>query len=794
MQNADRSAGRRTRNVKGIIAATTDTRNILAPATRYSNRDAGSRVDVAVGAVSKCCVGDSANNILAPIITRVVPGDSSLNVFFDPDRSLTYWTVSTQSPDPLEDIEDVSGNGPSILVENLENGRAYTLRLKKITPEGSSPLSAPFTNAIPLPVPGVAISASSETLTVTVTPPAPVTGFTVIGYEESLDGENWNAVVLSGANTFTKTDLPNGIEQTIYVRAVYSTGPGPAGSATGTPATYPATPTNLRATITATTATISFTQTFDGGSPIIAYKYSLDGGSFITVSRADTSIALTGLTAGQTYYVRVIAVNAIGDSPTSIPHAVTPASTGPVITALRTIGDATWNPPAGVTSVDYLVVGGGGGGGGSYNTGAGGGGGGGQLFYASGYGVSSTTVYDITVGAGGAGGIGISSAAGDTDGGDGSQSRFGDIIALGGGGGGKSLNDRTGVGGAQGTGSVAPTGGKGGRIGTPPTLNNQYGGGGGGGMGSAGITANISSSAGGDGISYNISGLSITYSAGGNGGRCNVNANGANASAFTGAGGGGASSTSNDLSNGGAGGSGIVILAYNVPISIPDRLLYFDPADPRSLPPTGSTVTSIGTSTISGTMTSGVTRVNDATAGNVFNFIGYNNTNGITSYINFSNFNFGTTFTVVGWVKPADKSNINALIANDTSGFAPLGFKLGWNQYQQNDKYLLLESASTNATSGSATIVTNVWQQIVYSLDRPNQKIRFYKNGQQVGSDGVVPSNLNPFTTNGFKIGAFTDDSFHMQGLLGELIVYPAALNSAQVSIVYNQQKARYGF
>ena len=145
--------------------------------------------------------------------------------------------------------------------------------------------------------------------------------------------------------------------------------------------------------------------------------------------------------------------------------------------------------PAGVTSVDYVVVGGGGGG-------ASGGGGAGGLLQGTNYSVTPNSSVTITVGAGGAGGNG---GAGQTGvaGSKGGDSVFAALTAVGGGGG--NSGGRTTTSGGSGGGSAYDCTGSGGSCGsagagTPGQGNNggystynSYGaGGGGGGAGGAG--------------------------------------------------------------------------------------------------------------------------------------------------------------------------------------------------------------------------------------------------------------------------------------------------------------------
>ena len=309
----------------------------------------------------------------------------------------------------------------------------------------------------------------------------------------------------------------------------------------------PEPPTSLSATALSTTSvSIAFTPGSENGSAITNYKYALSTnsgstyGSFTAVNPADTTspITISGLTQNTAYYIKLKAVNAIGDSVESA--AVT-------VTTLNTV------------TVDY-VVSSGGGGGAAYEAGGGGGGGGYRHSYgtASGTGLSGgggacespltanlATNYTVTVGAGGAGGY---------PGANGSNSVFSTVTSIGGGGGGGFSSPSTAnagvAGGCGGGGGGAASGGAG-------TANQGYGGGtgynssggsgGGGGAGSAG-----SGTTPGVGVASSITGTSVTRNRGGG-------YSSGTAAANTGNGGGGAQSYGGSVQQAG---SGIVILRY----------------------------------------------------------------------------------------------------------------------------------------------------------------------------------------------------------------------------------------
>lgn len=337
--------------------------------------------------------------------------------------------------------------------------------------------------------------------------------------------------------------------------------------------TVPGAPTAVSAVEGDTEATISFTPpTNDGGSAIISYTVtsSPDG---ITATGSASPITVTGLTNGTAYTFTVVATNQVGSSASSsASNSVIPS---PAISFRA--GSGTWIAPAGVESVQYLLVGGGGGGGGGSGTGAGGGGGGGSVKTGT-MTVIPGESYNYTVGGGGAGGSGSSGSS--NNGVAGQDTVFDTITAKGGGLGYRnSSKNSSNSFGEGGTGQFEDTpteGGSGGdvRDGTPG--RSEGAGGGGGGAGGAGVTSitsggdNTRGGAGGSGVTSTLlDGSTRTYGVGGKGADEGTPAfigtlPGANGTANTGNGGGGGAShwLGNNGASGGNGGSGIIVLYY----------------------------------------------------------------------------------------------------------------------------------------------------------------------------------------------------------------------------------------
>jgi len=203
--------------------------------------------------------------------------------------------------------------------------------------------------------------------------------------------------------------------------------------------------------------------------------------------------------------------------------------------------------PAGIYSIEYLLIAGGGAGGGIGSSNVGGGGGGAGGYISSSTSVNIATAYTLTIGAGGA-----SSTV------SGSNTTGFSLTAIGGGGGGTPNGSSGGSGGGSGGGNAgAGTGtagqGNNGAVGSGTWGGSATVGGGGGGAGSAG-----SGQTGGSGLDWNS--LGTTRAAGGLGGNGNSGSPGANGGSNTGTGGGGGGGSGGVLP--GSGGSGVAIIRY----------------------------------------------------------------------------------------------------------------------------------------------------------------------------------------------------------------------------------------
>jgi hypothetical protein len=534
----------------------------------------------------------------APTIGTATPGSTQASVTFtaptnNGGATITSYTV-TSSPGGFT----ASDASSPIVVPGLINGIAYTFTVTATNSAGTSTASSASNQVTPAATApgaptGVIATAGNAQASVAFMAPTNDGGSDITSY--TVTSTPGSRTATGASSPLIVTGLTNGVNYMFRVVATNSIGPSAVSAASSavTPATVPDAPTGVSALPGNTQADVGFTTpTSNGGAAITSYTVTSDPGGF-TASGSLPLITVRGLTNDIPYTFTVVATNRVGSSvSSSASTAVTPNSlTRPSFMS----GSGTWTVPAGVTSVNYLVVGGGGGGGGGVSTGAGGGGGGGSVKT----GTLSVTPGDeltYTVGAGGGGGIGNASTSGDgTAGGD---SSFATIIAKGGGRGYNNYDKNSslvyGHGGSGQSGDTPTTGGSGGGLrdntqisqGPPIVYSSSGAGGGGGGAGGDGITSppnpqastagvgdNTRGGLGGPGISSNLlDGTARTYGAGGKGAdegtstfiSQGTGARGASGAVNTGNGGGGGASHSGSGNGnpGGAGGSGIVVITY----------------------------------------------------------------------------------------------------------------------------------------------------------------------------------------------------------------------------------------
>ncbi|GGC09511.1 fibronectin type III domain-containing protein [Cellulomonas carbonis] len=306
----------------------------------------------------------------APSAPRVERGDA---------RLLVSWSAPTNTGTPITryelEVSPAPASGPSTIgvtstshvVTGLQNGRAYTVRVRAVNdapePGDWSTSSAAVVPARAPDAPQQLAASSGELgerrIAVTWSPPGDDGGEAVSGYRVTVDGQ---AVAEVGGDVLSFAfDAERGRTYAIGVEARNTVGWSPAATTSGEIWSAPGTVTSLAAADVAAPGTpwnggavdVSWQPPADSGldgrQGVDAYRVQL-GGTVRELPGSQTSLRLDGLTGGAPYTVEVAARNARGAwgpatsvqvTPTTVPQAVligTPDTTTP----LRAF--VTWTP------------------------------------------------------------------------------------------------------------------------------------------------------------------------------------------------------------------------------------------------------------------------------------------------------------------------------------------------------------------------------------------------------------------------------------------------------------------
>ena len=266
----------------------------------------------------------------APTISSLAVGDGSLSVAFTPGFNGGGVISAYQYRLNGGSWVTAGGTASPISIGGLSAGTSYSVELRAINAAGQGAASTPASATTPgTPgAPNVAsVLAGDGTIVVTFTPGS-TGGAPIDHYQyQTASGGTWSTASTS-TSPITITGLANGAAVAVSIRAVNAVGAGAASTpVTVTPATVPGAPAIVGDTVAGSDAQLSAAFTApasDGGSAVIRYQYSTDGGATWR-DRADaattaspvviTSLSSDGVTPlvnGTTYYVELRAVNAIG--------------------------------------------------------------------------------------------------------------------------------------------------------------------------------------------------------------------------------------------------------------------------------------------------------------------------------------------------------------------------------------------------------------------------------------------------------------------------------------------------
>ncbi len=189
---------------------------------------------------------------------------------------------------------------------------------------------APTTFTPPGQPTNVSAVAGDGRITIAFTPPVSNGGSEITGYRVGLsDGTTVDGL----SSPISATGLTNGKSFYVSVVAFNAVGAsvpsevsGPIIPVSGQSATVPDAPTGVAAAMGSGQAVVSFVApNYNGGSPIVGYKATASSGQSAT--GPSSPLTITGLTNGSAVNFTVVAINAVGESASSLPSQyVTPAS------------------------------------------------------------------------------------------------------------------------------------------------------------------------------------------------------------------------------------------------------------------------------------------------------------------------------------------------------------------------------------------------------------------------------------------------------------------------------------
>ncbi|MFN0098684.1 MAG: beta strand repeat-containing protein [Gemmatimonadaceae bacterium] len=322
----------------------------------------------------------------APTITSIQVGVGGLGVNFtaptnNGGAAITNYEYSTNNGSTWTSRSPSSTTSP-LVITGLTNGTTYQVRIRAVNSVGAGAPSAAVPGT-PQPEPSepsaptiTSISPGNGQLSVAFTAPASDGGAVITTYQYSTNnGTTWTPRSPSGtASPLVITGLTNGTTYQVRIRALNSVGAGPASTAVpGTPQatiTVPGVPSITSIQAGSGGLGVSFSApTSNGGAAITNYDYSTDNGSTWTPrspSGTTSPLAITGLTNGTTYQVRIRAVNSVGAgaASTSVPGTPQPIITVPgipTITAIQGVNQGvelnftapTSNGGAAITNYEY---------------------------------------------------------------------------------------------------------------------------------------------------------------------------------------------------------------------------------------------------------------------------------------------------------------------------------------------------------------------------------------------------------------------------------------------------------
>ncbi len=216
-------------------------------------------------------------------------------------------------------------------------------------------------------------------------------------------------------------------------------------------------------------------------------------------------------------------------------------------------------------------------------------------------------------------------------------------------------------------------------------------------------------------------------------------------------------------------------------------VLWYDPSNSVSYPGSGSTITNLASTSLSGTM-SNITYTNP--------YFAYNGSSSQISVADNALLEPGTgDWTMEAWVYLSNSSGGKVILGKFNNGGGSDDVSYSMRISNANVFAQMGDGLGNYINSTSYTLPLNTWTHVTYVWKNvASNSLETYINGTSIGSvSHSLGSILN--ATNPLYIGSYNGGEYsqYMNGRIGITRLYSAALTSAQVLQNYNSDKSKYG-
>lgn len=314
------------------------------------------------GAASTIYYGTPSGPPAAPSSISAIPGNSLVNLLWgipstNGGSPITGYRIDISSDGGSTWTTNIANTGNTSLsstIQPLSNGVTYKFRVYALNAKGTSATYVESA-AIPAGAPSAptitSITPASQSLSVVFTVPSSNGGSDITGYKYSTDGGiSWvtrtdggtigSPLVITKISSNTSLTLANLTTYSVSILAINSAGDGAAATyVSATPDSglrAPSAPTINAITASNVSLSVDFSAGSNGGATITNYQYSTDNGSTWDTRTAGTtgspiiisrqSSSNIPLVNGNTYQIKIKALNSVGYGTASTATAAIPAT------------------------------------------------------------------------------------------------------------------------------------------------------------------------------------------------------------------------------------------------------------------------------------------------------------------------------------------------------------------------------------------------------------------------------------------------------------------------------------